>query len=104
MTNIIKFPEKKTQSVGSVQDGSTNRLNVIAKSVFGGVIRFVWVMIVLTWPIFKWVLSLDIVFQMFHMIYHWNTPGVYAGWNFLLHFFVLTALTYYVSIYKPKGI
>jgi len=104
MTNIIKFPAKKTQSVGSVQDKSTNRLNVIAKTVFDCVIRFVWVVTVLTWPIFKWVMSLDILFQMFRMIYHWNTPGVYAGWNFLLHFSVLTALTYYVAIYKPKGI
>ena len=33
-----------------------------------------------------------------------STPGVYAGWTFLLHFAVLTALTYFVSIYKPKGI
>jgi len=104
MTNIIKFPTKKIQSVGFVQDRSTNQLNVIAKSVFDRVIRFVWVVTVLTWPIFKWVLSLDILFQMFRMIYHWNTPDVYAGWNFLMHFSMLTALTCYVSIYKPKGI
>jgi len=104
MTNIIKFPAKKTQSVGSVQDKSTKHFTVIAKSVFNGVIHFVWVATVLTWPIFKWVLSLDILFQLLQMIYHWNTPGVYAGWNFLLHFSVLTAITYYVSIYKPKGI
>jgi len=104
MTNIIKFPAKKTQSVDSVQDKSTNRLNVTTNAVFGCVIRFVWVVTVLTWPVFKWVLSLDILFQMFRMIYHWNTPDVYAGWNFLMHFSVLTALTYYVSIYKPKGI
>lgn len=70
MTNIIKFPAKKTQSVGSVQDKSTKHFTVIAKSVFNGVIHFVWVATVLTWPIFKWVLSLDILFQLLQMIYH----------------------------------
>ena len=38
------------------------------------------------------------------MLYHWNTPGVYAGWSFLAYFAVLTAITYFVSIYKPKGL
>jgi hypothetical protein len=38
------------------------------------------------------------------MIYHWETPRVYAGWDFLLHFATLTALTCFVSLYKPKGI
>ena len=36
------------------------------------------------------------------MVYHWNTPGAFAGWTFILHFVPLTAFTYYVSIYKPK--
>jgi hypothetical protein len=105
MANIIKFPEKKTQFVSSVHDRSTKRSNVvIEKSVFGGMNRFVWVVTVLTWPVFKWVLSLDVLFQMFRMIYRWNASDIYADWNFLLHFSVLTAFTYYVSIYKPKGI
>lgn len=105
MANIIMFPEKKTRSVESVQDRSTKRSNVvIEKSVLGGMNRFVWVVTVLTWPVFKWVLSLDVLFQMFRMICRWNSSDIYAGWNFLLHFSVLTAFTYYVSIYKPKGI
>jgi hypothetical protein len=43
-------------------------------------------------------------FQFVRMLYHWNTPGVYAGWSFLAYFAVLTAITYFVSIYKPKGL
>ena len=54
--------------------------------------------------VLKWLVSIEVFFQFIRMIYHWNTPGVYAGWTFLLHFAVLTALTYFVSIYKPKGL
>jgi hypothetical protein len=43
-------------------------------------------------------------FQFVRMLYHWNTPGVYAGWSFLAYFAALTAITYFVSIYKPKGL
>ena len=52
----------------------------------------------------KWIVSIDVFFQFIRMVYHWNTPGVFAGWTFLAHFAVLVALTYFVSIYKPKGI
>lgn len=67
-------------------------------------IRFVWFATVLVWPILKWVAAIEVFFQFVRMLYHWNTPGVYAGWTFLLHFTVLTVLTYLVSVYKPKGI
>ena len=66
-------------------------------------LKAVWVTTVLVWPILKWVIALDCVFQLVRMIYHWNTSGMYAGWTFMLHFAVLTALTYFVSVYKPKG-
>ncbi|MDO8773520.1 MAG: KleE stable inheritance protein [Burkholderiaceae bacterium] len=42
-------------------------------------------------------------FQLVRMIYHWETPGVYAGWDFLLHFAALAALACFVSLYKPKA-
>jgi hypothetical protein len=50
------------------------------------------------------VLSIATFFQFVRMLYHWNTPGVYAGWSFLAYFAALTAITYFVSIYKPKGL
>ncbi|WP_020405838.1 KleE stable inheritance protein [Hahella ganghwensis] len=66
--------------------------------------RWVWVALVLVWPVLKWIISIDVFFQGIRAIYHWNTPGINAGWTFLLHFAILTALTYIVSIHKPKGI
>jgi hypothetical protein len=105
MTNIIKFPQKNTQpeasdpaTVKSAKNCDSKKKSVLDRSIY-----FVWVVVVLIWPILKWILSLDVFFQMLRMIYHWNTPGVYAGWTFLLHFSLLTTLTYFVSFFRPKG-
>ena len=65
---------------------------------------FVWYCAVLVWPVLKWVVSLEVFFQFMRMIYHWNDASTYVGWVFFMHFMALTALTYFVSIYKPKPV
>ncbi|MDF7677069.1 KleE stable inheritance protein [Neisseriaceae bacterium ESL0693] len=70
----------------------------------GSVLRFVQITVVLIWPILKWIVSIEVFFQFIRMIYHWNTPDIYAGWVFLLHFSILIFLTYFVSTYEPKGL
>jgi hypothetical protein len=107
MSNVIKFPERhnfpapvsEAQPDNSAKDDGPKR-----KPFFAGLLRFVWVVTVLVWPVLKWVLSIEVFFQFVRMLYHWNTPGVYAGWTFALHFAVLTMITYFVSVHKPKGL
>ena len=67
-----------------------------------GLVKFVWVATVLVWLIPR-VLSIATFFQFVRMLYHWNTPGVYAGWSFLAYFAVLTAITYFVSTPSRRG-
>lgn len=106
MTNIIKFPRGDAPPVAPapVPVKPANGFNTKGKALLAGLVRVVWVATVLVWPVLKWVVSIEVFFQFVRMIYHWDTPGVYAGWTFLVHFAVLTALTYFVSLYKPKGI
>lgn len=106
--NIIKFPQKDDQAgkQASVPTHDPTRESVKPtriKIVLDKMLSFIWVMTVLVWPLFRWVLSIEVFFQMLRMIYHWNTPGVYAGWTFLLHFSVLVALTYFVCFFRLKG-
>lgn len=104
MTNIIKFP-RQVKAVAEVKQPAVAATPKAAgRGVGAAVIKGIWVLTVLVWPILKWVVSIDCVFQFARMMYHWNTPGVHAGFTFLAHFAVLTALTYFVSIYKPKGL
>lgn len=65
--------------------------------------RVVWTLAVLFWPLLRFVLAVACVYRLAAMVYFWDTPGTYAGFMFLLHFAGLTAMTYFVSIYKPKG-
>ena len=105
MTNIIKFP-RQIEAVAEIKQPAVATLpkTTAGSSVGAAVIKGIWVLTVLVWPILKWVVSIDCVFQFARMLYHWNTPGIHAGFTFLMHFAVLTALTYFVSIYKPKGL
>lgn len=103
MAEIINFPRAGAAPVVASQ-APKGRFNARGRSLLGGVVRFVWVVVVLVWPVLKWIVSLDVFFQFVRMLYHWKTPDMYVGWTFLVHFSVLTALTYFVSAYKPKGI
>ena len=107
MTNIIQFP----RSDSGAHDLAPLKLQARPiDDVAGGggilsnLVKVVWVAIVLVWPVMKWVLSFDVLFQFLRMLYHWSTPGVYATWTFFLHFSVLVLLTCFVSLYKPRGI
>lgn len=105
MAKIIKFP-KGARAVPPqrppVDSGPAKEPSRPVNT--GGVMKVVWVATVLLWPWVKWFVVLDVLFQFGRMIYHWNTPGSFAGWTFLLHFGVLTVITYFVSMYKPTGL
>jgi hypothetical protein len=104
MAKIIEFPKQPgtTEKFGPVL--KSPQRNKVKSSFGNGVIKIIWAFSVLTWPILKWIVSIDCVFQFIRMLYFWNAAGHYAGAIFLLHFSVLTFLTYFVTIYKPKGI
>ena len=84
MSNIIKFPKEIEQPAApapvepAAASAAPNKAP--GAGLLAGLVKFVWVATVLVWPILKWVLSIATFFQ------------------------VLTAITYFVSIYKPKGL
>ena len=60
----------------------------------GRIVSFIWMGVVIIWPVLQWVVALDVVYQ-----------GLCNGsLMFLLHFGFLCALTYFVAFYTPKGI
>ncbi len=107
MTNIIQFPTKGNSPPAPDPPPSSLQPTPLGgapgKAILS-LIKVVWVGTVLVWPLLKRLVSIDVLFQLIRMVHHWGTPGVYVIWTFLLHFAVLTALTCFVSIYKPKGI
>ncbi|MGZ3238632.1 MAG: KleE stable inheritance protein [Burkholderiaceae bacterium] len=66
---------------------NASNMTMPQKSRFGAaVLKVIWVLTVLIWPLLRIVLAMDCVYQFVRMLYHWNTPGVHAGWTFLFHF------------------
>ena len=95
MTNIIKFPGKAEAPAEVAPEPAAQEKPAPAaprRGLFAPVVKAVWVVVVLVWPLLKWIVSIDVFFQFIRMVYHWNTPGVFAGWTFLAHFAVLVAL------------
>lgn len=61
------------------------------------------IVVALLWPLLKWVLAIDVTWQLARMLYFWQTPGVAAGWTFLGHFAVLVGLTCFMAVRRPQG-
>jgi hypothetical protein len=65
---MLPLPKAKKRNIGST------------------LIKIVWVLTVLLFPLLELILLLDCVFQFFRMLYYWNTKEVHAGLIFVLHF------------------
>ena len=102
MSKIIQFPKVAAARAGAMEMPKSNKSHE-GLGFFGGVRLGVWMLAVLMWPLLRWIAALDVVWQFCRMAYHWDTPAVYAGWQFLAHFAALAALHYYVGIYRPRG-
>ncbi len=104
MTNIIQFPRTNKTAI-LIEPKVAAPVSKPEKSGIGAaLVKGIWVFTVLVWPLLKWIISIDCFFQLVRMMYYWNTPGMHVGWTFIAHFAVLTALTYFVSVYKPRRI
>lgn len=63
----------------------------------------VWVILFLSWPLLRWIITADLLLQILKVLFLWNAPGVHAGLTCLLHFAVVGAMAY-VFIYVPATV
>jgi len=126
MTNVVEFPkplvrrpkpkavtpdrEVKARVEPPKEEARAPEVNAPSPAPSGaakfarGLVRLVWVAVVLAWPLVRWVVSLDVAFQFARMVWYWGEPGKHALATFALHFAVLVLLTYFVTYFKPKGL
>lgn len=109
MSNIVKFPGatsrgKPSETVGLPKhEPAAATEGVPRASVFAQIIRVVWIVTVLVWPLLKWALALATFVRLVMAVVSWDDPNSHAGWIALGHFVALVALTMFVSTYRPKG-
>jgi len=102
MANVIRFPAPARAEAGRAAPVAAPTPKRVKGPTLAGAIEVVWIVTALFWPLLKWVVALDCLYQLVRALYYSGTPGVHAWWTFALHFAVLTALTYFVGVYKPK--
>lgn len=83
--------------------GNRSFYNKRKNILFKNLVDFIWVAIAFVWPFLKWVLNIEVFFRFIQMIYFWETPNITAGWTFIIHFSVLTAVYLFVSTYRIKN-
>lgn len=66
------------------------------------VLRYIGLLVIVCFPVLKWLLSVDVFFLGVRAIYYWNDPLSNAGWLFIYHFLVLVMLIFFVTYYKAK--
>jgi len=84
MGKIINFP--KHSKVAQAVESSLKLPKAKKRNIGSTLIKIVWVLTVLLFPLLELILLLDCVFQFFRMLYYWNTKEVHAGLIFVLHF------------------
>ncbi|WP_347990394.1 KleE stable inheritance protein [Methylomonas sp. AM2-LC] len=100
MAKIILFPNSNTANKSPItqirQQGKhwTKSLCILLVSIIKIILAIFWT------PI-KWILSIDCFIQLLRTMYYWNTPDIHAGWVFLLHFSILTALMLFIASSNP---
>lgn len=66
------------------------------------IINLDWIVTVLVWPALRWIVAFDVALQAMRMLLRFSEVGIFLDWVFVIHFFGLTALLSFVSLYRPK--
>lgn len=101
MAKIYIFPNGNDPYQGPITQKSQPLKTNWFKPIYRSIIVTIQIILAIFWIPIKWVLSIDCFFQLLRMLYYWNTPGIHAGWMFLMHFALLTALMIFITSSKP---
>lgn len=101
MADIIQFPAVTT-SKDKACSPAPGRQSVSQPSPNGPSVRqIIWVLTVLCWPMLRFIMVCDVLFQLLRALVLWDTPGAHAGWTLLLHYGFFCYLTWLVAYGEP---
>ena len=102
MADIIEFPPAPGKAqVPQPKHGPVAQAKRPALSGAASLRQIVWVIVVLCWPLLRFVMVCDVLFQLLRALVLWDTPGTHAGWAFILHYAFFCYLTWFVAYGNP---
>ena len=101
MSNVIKFDPDAPDPVAVHLEDTTATVPPVGSGMLMKTVKallyVVWLVVAITFPLVKWIVSLVAFWHLLRTFVYWDTPGVYAGWEFLAWFGALVALTAFVA-------
>lgn len=111
MAKIIQFPRAKlappplNRHVAVTRIRRLSNERVRERSVGRRLLHLVhvclWCIVVLTWPLWSWIIAIDLFFQLVRTIYYWSAPEAGAAWHLALH--LLGAATLVTILFRQPG-
>ncbi len=89
---------------GSKQAVRDGKFDVSAHQGGAPIQKALWVVLVLCWPLVNKIFVVDVLFQLLRALFYWDTADVHAGWTFILHFGMMSGLTYFVAFGDPDRV
>lgn len=110
MAQIIKFPESRIDNLppkpptklAAVPTRPRNGQRLFLHRLFRGIHMGLWVVVVLTSPLWRWLVLGDLLVQSVRALYYWNLPATHAGLVLLAHGLAVAALAAFIFC-EPKG-
>ena len=98
MAKIIQFP------AGPAKENSpTSALVSAGPPARPSLRKILWIVSVLCWPVLRFIMACDVLFQLLRALVLWDTPGAHAGLALLLHFAVFCYLVWFVAYGDPDA-
>ena len=110
MAQVIKFPKSlsdKSSDNPPPGDVTSTRMPhrhpSLPRRARHGLRVGLWVLLVLTWPLWRWLAMTDLFIQFIRTMYYWNTPGMHPGLVLLIHILAMAALAAFL-LCEPKDL
>lgn len=110
MAQVIKFPkslsDKSSDNPPPMAVTPTSMLDrrpSLPRRVRHGLRVGLWILVVLTWPLWRWLAIADLFIQFIRTMYYWNSPGMHPGLVLLMHILAMAALAAFL-LSEPKDL
>ena len=77
--------------------GAVRRARGAVSASLNALVRLLWLITAISWPILRWLLAFDVTFQFMRMAVKFMRQGLYFDWLFWSHFILYVVLICFVS-------
>lgn len=97
MAKIVYFPKREHRATSPPKEAENKPKRQRLRRLGRGLATAAWVITASVWPFVGWLVALDVAWQFGQMLYYWDSQGIAASMDFIVHFSVFCIFSYYVA-------